>query len=226
MMKRTLLGASCAGALVLSGLAVAGPASAAAADSEIVAAVNAPAGTQVLRSADPDAVAVSTTAVGGFPTASGSYLIMSTGLTSGFFGTTSDNASSPLGAAPRGADGNDLTQIRLRLAPPTGATCLAFDFAFLSEEFPEYVGSRFNDIFTAELNDSLFQISNGQVVAPNNFAYDAQGNPVSINTVFGMSAGDRHRDGRDDPGAHRKQPHRTRTEQPGPGPDPERPGHR
>jgi len=74
------------------------------------------------------------------------------------------------------------------LKVPTGINCASVDFAFYSEEFPEYVGSTFNDTFTAQLNNS--SISTGQnnlVVAPGNFAFDTQNNIISVNTVFGYT---------------------------------------
>lgn len=80
-----------------------------------------------------------------------------------------------------GADGNDLTQLKLELAPPAGASCLSFDFMFLSEEFPRYKGDRFNDIFTAELDTSTFTLNGAQVEAPNNFAFSADKEVLSIN---------------------------------------------
>ncbi|MGH3751496.1 MAG: Ig-like domain-containing protein [Pseudonocardiaceae bacterium] len=137
---------------------------------------------------DPQAVATLNAPINGFPTNGSNYLVISTGDAAAVPG--SDPAtfvSTNLPAAAAGADGNDLTQVKLTLIPPTSATCVAFDFGFLSEEFPEFVGSSFNDIFTAELNESLFSVEGNQVIAPNNFAYDSQGNAVSINTVFGLA---------------------------------------
>ena len=137
---------------------------------------------------DPLGVAVSGAPVAGFPVQGPDYLVMSTGPAVNVVpGDPDEFTSINLPAAAAGADGNDLTQVKVRTRPPGGATCVAFDFAFLSEEFPEWVGSEFNDIFTAELNESRFDLGDDQVVAPNNFAYDTKGNPVSINTVFGMS---------------------------------------
>ena len=135
---------------------------------------------------DPVGTAVGSAPIDGFPTHGGNYAVISTGNASALPGDPAAFVSSDL-AGSGGADGHDLTQIKLNTLPPANATCVAFDFAFLSEEYPEYVGSAFNDIFTAELNDTFFSVSNGQVVAPNNFAYDSKNNPVSINTVFGLS---------------------------------------
>ncbi len=136
---------------------------------------------------DPGAIGLLSTELGGFPQEGPNALVLSTGQASDLLGDRQDFRSTDLDGALAGADGNDLTQARLVLNPPPGANCLGFDFAFLSEEYPEFVGSSFNDIFTAELNESYFDLSELQVVAPNNFAYDSQGNAVSINTVFGLA---------------------------------------
>ena len=46
----------------------------------------------------------------------------------------------------------------------------------------------FNDVFTAQLNNSSLSIDQSNlVVAPGNFAFDTQSNIVSVNTVFGVS---------------------------------------
>jgi len=45
----------------------------------------------------------------------------------------------------------DVTIWRIRVKVPKGANCLSFRFEFLSEEFPEFVGSEYNDAFIAEL---------------------------------------------------------------------------
>ncbi|MGY4645957.1 choice-of-anchor L domain-containing protein [Cellulomonas sp. URHB0016] len=177
-------------ALVAAGLVTAPAAIAAPTSAALITAVDAPAGTVtgVTLDADPAAVAVGSSPVVDFPTRAGTYLVLSTGdATAVAPGTADTFVSTDLPGAPAGADGNDLTQVRLRLAPPARATCVLFDFTFLSEEYPEFVGTEFNDIFTAELNDSQFTLGENEVVAPLNFAYDSSGNPVSINTVFGMS---------------------------------------
>lgn len=83
----------------------------------------------------------------------------------------------------------DATVLKVDLAVPAGANCLAFDFKFLSEEYPAWVGTAFNDAFIAELDDSTWSTSGSTISAPNGFAYDAAGDVVSINStgVGGMS---------------------------------------
>jgi hypothetical protein len=135
------------------------------------------------------AIDVFDAAVGGFPIVGGSYFVMSTGDTaSALLPNTDPDTSTELGGLDN-SQGNDLVQAVIVLRPPAGATCVAFDFRFLSEEFPEYVGSKYNDAFLAEIGQSTFQIVNNQIIAPNNFAFDALGNVVSINTTFGANAG-------------------------------------
>jgi len=48
---------------------------------------------------------------------------------------------------------HDLTQIVMRLRVPANAEGLAFDFIFMSTEYPEYVDAGYNDTFYAMLKD-------------------------------------------------------------------------
>ena len=57
-------------------------------------------------------------------------------------------------AASRVRGARDVTIMRIRVHVPQGANCLSFRFKFLSEEFPEFVGSEFNDAFIAEVGHS------------------------------------------------------------------------
>lgn len=159
-------------------------------ESSAVSAIDVPASTVVTASfgGDPDGFAELASEFMGMPTSGDSAMILSTGRASEVMGgNPSDFISTELPGSLSGADGNDLTQFRLSLKPPKGATCLAFDFAFGSEEYPEYVGSGFNDVFTAEAGGSEFTFNGNQVTSAYNFAFDSRGNPVSINTVFGMN---------------------------------------
>jgi hypothetical protein len=153
--------------------------------------------------AHEDSILVASDRFEDFPVAGGDYIIMSTGNAADVLAEwwrASERASTDLGIQG-GADGHDLTQLTFDLEPPDGAECFAFDFQFLAEDDPyvtfepppgstvsgpwswEVVGSSLNDVFTAELNENLFSTENGVVVAPNNLAYDSDGNAVSINTV-------------------------------------------
>jgi hypothetical protein len=52
---------------------------------------------------------------------------------------------------------------------------IAFDFIFGSEEYPEYVGSQYDDAFGVFLNGNL---------RTNQIVFDSTGNPVTINSPF------------------------------------------
>lgn len=136
---------------------------------------------------DNAGASVETAAVAGFPVAGSSYLVLSTGEADDI--TLPDDAgnhSTNLGG-PTGAAGQDQSQLAIRLSRPAGATCFAFDFRFFSEEYPEWLGSAFNDAFTAEIIDSDITFGNNGIITPWNFAYDAEGNPITINSVVGFA---------------------------------------
>src|SRR5262245_12807915 len=85
------------------------------------------------------------------------------------------------GGNVRGDTDLDVSILKIDLTAPLGSNCLTFDFKFLSEEFPFYVGSQFNDAFIAELDTSNWTTSGSTISAPNNFAFDGNGDVVSIN---------------------------------------------
>ena len=73
----------------------------------------------------------------------------------------------------------DYSELALTLKVPTNARSLAFDFNFLSTEFPEYVCTHFNDKFLALLTSRA--VRNG---VETNISFDARGSPVTINNGF------------------------------------------
>lgn len=77
---------------------------------------------------------------------------------------------------PPGAAGDKAT-LSLSFTVPDGMNSLLFDFYFLSQEYPDYVGSEFNDDFTAIINGSS-KVANGT-----NFAKDADGHVIDVNSV-------------------------------------------
>lgn len=78
----------------------------------------------------------------------------------------------------------DVSSLRLDVTVPADANCLAFDFAFASEELSEFRGSEFNDGFVAELDGSSWSVSSGgSIDATDNFATDAGGALISINSA-------------------------------------------
>jgi hypothetical protein len=95
-----------------------------------------------------------------------------------------------LGDTPptRGDTAFDVTTLRLAVGVPPGTNCLNLDFRFFSEEYPEFVGTSFNDAFIGELGTSTWSTDGSDIIGlQNNFAKDEFGNPVSINATGDVS---------------------------------------
>ena len=128
--------------------------------------------------------AVSTTKLAGFPRAGKSFAILSTGNArlADDPNDAPDSGSESRGPSIRGA--RDVVIMRIDLRVPAKANCLSFNFRFLSEEYPEFVGDVFNDSFVAELDHSTWKTgttADPEVNAPGNFAVDSEGNAIRIN---------------------------------------------
>ena len=108
-----------------------------------------------------------TPTLAGFPTHGPTFAYLGTG--NMLFADQSNSGPNTFGLG-------DYTRLALTFTVPVTATCLSMDFAFFSEEFPEFVGSQFNDTFDAFVD--------GQPIAR-----DQNGNRISINSVFGATPG-------------------------------------
>ena len=75
----------------------------------------------------------------------------------------------------KGADG-DTTELEIEFTADGQPQDLVFQFAFASEEFVEFAGSEFNDIFELELNGfNLARLSDGTVASINTLALSPTG---------------------------------------------------
>jgi hypothetical protein len=145
-----------------------------------------------LMGSDTTGVGVSDAPLGTlFPTQGSTFAILATGHAAD---ASLPNNRGDLSTILGGLNTNqadDLVRLHLQLNVPVSVNCANFDFAFYSEEFPEYVDSGFNDAFTAQLNNSSLTVTDtvtGTIaIAPGNFALDSAGNIISVNTVFGVS---------------------------------------
>ena len=103
------------------------------------------------------------------PRNGGSLAVLSTG-----YATINDDGNTDF--PPIGPDGDKAT-LSLSFTVPDGMNSLLFDFYFLSQEYPGFVGSIFNDDFTAIINGS------SKVADGTNFAKDANGHVIDVNSV-------------------------------------------
>ncbi len=130
----------------------------------------------------------------GFPTDGTTFAILTTGDASlaDQPNSAGDSGADDGGGNVRGGSNWDVSILRIDLDVPPLANCLSIDFRFLSDEFPEYVGSSFNDAFIAELDSSTWTTSGSTITAPDNFAFDPSNNVISINAagVTSMTAGE------------------------------------
>lgn len=69
----------------------------------------------------------------------------------------------------------DRTTFTVQLQVPPSANSMLFDFYFLSAEYPEFVGTQYNDKFEANITGSAYS---------GNAATDSLGNLVDVNSAF------------------------------------------
>ena len=130
-------------------------------------------------------VAISDMNLSGFPRAGHSFAILSTGCA---LLADNPNKSGKLGCRNGGVKargGRDVIIWRIRVKVPRGANCLSFRFKFLSDEYPEWVDSIYNDALIAEVGHAPKWNASGNqdptIRAPRNFATTRDGNLVSVN---------------------------------------------
>ena len=104
----------------------------------------------------------SDTPLGGFPTSGPNFTI----LTNGDSQLADDANSANLSGSTNGVRGTgalagafDYTILSVPITATRQARCVGFDFRFLSEEYPEYVGAEYIDTFLAELDQRTWAVS-------------------------------------------------------------------
>ncbi len=125
-----------------------------------------------------------------FPLDADAFTILGSGDVDAADAANSSTSSSTDNGGGSGGHGQvfDLVTLRLDLQVPASTNCLTFDFRLLSEEFPEFIGSEFNDGFVAEIDQSDFRVAGpGDVQAQRNFAIDENGRVPTVNST-GTSA--------------------------------------
>lgn len=148
---------------------------------------------EVEPAASPVAIGDRASSLAGFPTFDDTYAILSSGDVGRIATDHEQNypeaVSFPFGdefspdPARRGR-ALDWTVLRLQVDVPSGANCAALDYRFLSEEYPTYVGSPFNDAFIAEVDADGWAVNeDGTLTRPSDFAAAPTGEPISVNGV-------------------------------------------
>ena len=147
-------------------------------------------GAAYVSQASSNTAAVFDSALGALPTHGTTFGVLSSGDAASVNIPGSFASTAYGGGNVRGNTDRDVTILRIDLSVPTGRNCLSFDFQFLSEEFPNFVGSDVNDAFVAELDTSSWTTVDSAINAPNNFAFGPDGQVISINStgLAGMAA--------------------------------------
>ena len=127
-----------------------------------------------------------------FPQEGESYLTLSSGCAGSALDPDDDGDFSCDISGDGPGEATDIVRMELELNVPSGASTVQFDLKYLSEEFPEFVGTEYNDAFVVETGQSTFTVdSNFNLVAPDNLVFDGNGDPITINTTgaTGMTSG-------------------------------------
>jgi hypothetical protein len=131
---------------------------------------------------------IGTTPVGPFPRVGGTFAVLTSGDATQADQPDGNDTSSDGGTAVtqpnRGNTALDVSTLQIPFTVPTGSNCASFDFRFLSEEYPDFITSQYNDAFIAEL-DGTDWTTDGAVITGlgRNFATDANGLPVTIKST-------------------------------------------
>jgi hypothetical protein len=135
-----------------------------------------------------DPVAWTRKRVAGFPRRGHSFAILSTGCAHYAIRKNYGSATGCKDGGVKTHGARDVTIWRIRVKVPKGANCLSFRFKFLSEEFPEFVGSDYNDAFIAEVGRapkwSASDNRHPPIKAPRDFATTRNGHDIiSVNAA-------------------------------------------
>ena len=141
---------------------------------------------------DPTGYTTFSQVASNFPQEGGSFLTLSSGCAGSALDPDDEDSFSCDISGDGPGEATDIVRMELELNVPSGASTVKFDLKYLSEEFPEFVGSSFNDAFVVETGQSTFTVdSNFNLIAPDNLVFDGNGDPITINTTgaTGMTSG-------------------------------------
>lgn len=156
----------------------------------LVDLLNLPSGSTVTIAGSTVSAGLSDTSLGSISGSTANpFLVVSSGIASQILGPNLDG-SQGVDIGLEGISGDSVT-ITFTIPKPTGVAGISFDFAFLSEEIEEFVGSEFDDFLSIKINGVESALdSNGERITVNNFLpnsfipkgtiFDGQTPPFSI----------------------------------------------
>ncbi|MEW5692756.1 MAG: choice-of-anchor L domain-containing protein [Candidatus Hydrogenedentota bacterium] len=139
-------------------------------------------------SADHDGYGIWSDNILGFPYQSSNFAVLTCGNIGLIPGSnTLTGASYDQGIQDnKGMDGggDDGVQLHIKLKVPDGMYTASYIFCFLSEEYPEYVGSTFNDFYFFEVGQTAITYQASKPSSSYNIVYDNTGKIISVNSDF------------------------------------------
>lgn len=137
--------------------------------------------------ANPGPAAVGSGGIAGFPTAGGDFGVLSTGnaqnATAGaqsFFSSTVNGVGPPV--LERGTKAFDYVVLKIDVQIPVGANCASTDMRFMSEEYPGFINSGYNDSFLIEVDRTTWTASAAGLSAPDDVAASS-GQRITVDTL-------------------------------------------
>jgi hypothetical protein len=129
----------------------------------------------------PAAIYDGAPALAGFPVAGARYLVLSSGNAARLDKENQGGDNNGADDGGHGADVFDLVTLKVDLQVPQNADCIGLGYRLITDEA---LGDEYDDSFVAELDRSDFTTDgNGAVTAPSNFAKDAAGHVIGVNTT-------------------------------------------
>lgn len=137
--------------------------------------------------ANPGPAAVGSGGIAGFPTAGADFGVLSTGNAQNavagdqsFFSSTVNGVGPPV--LERGTKAFDYVVLKIDVQVPVGANCASTDMRFMSEEYPGYINSGYNDSFLIEVDRSTWTASASGLAAPDDVAASS-GQRITVDTL-------------------------------------------
>jgi hypothetical protein len=154
----------------------------------VIAAELATDGTEV---SDHSAVMQYANPIASFPTAGDDFAMVSNGETNKADDPNNASGTSTGLFGLNTNRGQDLAGLNVEFAIPPGSkpVCFQVDVKFLSEEFPEFVGSPYNDFATGRINNTTPpSVTDGDLPdAPGNFLHDETNVALTVNNNYLVS---------------------------------------